>query len=73
MTRMGERGPSLVGSNLSEGLAQCVLPDTMCSTQLARERIANPHWAMANFPFGSRFALEGSLLEPTTPVFQPHV
>jgi len=43
------------------------------SDQLASERIANRHSAMANFPFGSYFAHEESLLEPTTPVFQPRV
>jgi len=45
----------------------------LCPAQLASERIANRHLAMANFPFGSRFAREESLLEPTTPVFLPHV
>ncbi len=45
----------------------------LCSTQLARERIANRRSAMANFPYGSRFVLEGLLLEPTTPVFLPRV
>jgi len=45
----------------------------LCPAQPSNERIANRHWAMANFPFGSRFAREESLLEPKTPVFLPHV
>ena len=45
----------------------------LCPAQLASERIANRRLAMANFPFYSRFAREESLLEPTTPVFLPHV
>ena len=45
----------------------------LCPAQFASERIANRHWAMANFPFDSRFAREESLLEPTTSVFLPYV
>jgi len=41
------------------------------SDPFVSERIANRRLATVNFPFGSRFALEGSLLEPTTPVFRP--